>query len=55
MESREYILSKIEGEYAYLCDVESGNEIFIALALLPEGVDVGSRIKCEMFEYSLVE
>lgn len=54
MEPRDYILSRIEGEYAYLKDTENGNEIFIALALLPEGADVGSRIHCEMMEYTLV-
>lgn len=54
METKYYILTKIEGEYAYLKDVDSDNEIFIALALLPQGADVGSNIKCEMFEYSLV-
>ncbi len=54
MEPKDYILSKIEGEYAYLKDTETGNEIFIALALLPVGADVGSKIHCEMFEYSLV-
>lgn len=51
---KDYILTKIEGEYAYLKDVESENEIFIALALLPEGADIGSKIHCEMFEYSLI-
>ena len=55
MEPKDYIISKIEGEYAYLKDVESENEIFIALALLPLGADIGSRIRCEMFEYILVE
>lgn len=55
MEPKDYIVSKIAGEYAYLKDVESGNEIFIALALLPEGADVGSKIHCEMFEYSIKE
>lgn len=55
MEPKEYILTKIEGEYAYLEDIESKNEIFIALALLPEGADIGSKIKCEMFEYSLID
>ena len=54
MEPRDYILNRIEGEYAYLKDTENGNEIFIALALLPEGADVGSRIHCEMMEYTLV-
>ena len=55
MEPRDYILSRIEGEYAYLTDVENGNEIFIALALLPAGADVGSKIHSEMFEYTLSE
>ena len=55
MEPKDYILSKIEGEYAYLKDIESDNEIFIALALLPQGADIGSKIHCEMFEYTLLE
>ncbi len=55
MEPKDYIISRIEGEYAYLSDTESKNEIFIALALLPTGADVGSKIRCEMFEYILVD
>lgn len=54
MEPRDYILDRIDGEYAYLKDVENGNEIFIALALLPMGADVGSRIHFEMLEYTLI-
>ena len=54
METKFYTLTRIEGEYAYLKDKDSDNEIFIALALLPEGADVGSEIKCEMFEYTLI-
>lgn len=54
METKYYTLIKIEGEYAYLKDKDSENEIFIALALLPEGADIGSALKCEMFEYSLI-
>ena len=54
MEPRDYILDRIEGEYAYLRDIENGNEIFIALALLPMGADVGSRIHFEMLEYTLI-
>ena len=37
MEPKDYILDRIEGEYAYLKDINNGNEIFIALALLPLG------------------
>lgn len=53
MEPKDYILDRIDGEYAYLKDIESGNEIFIALALLPIGADVGSKIHFEMLEYTL--
>ena len=55
MEAKDYIVSKIEGEYAYLKDIETGNEVFIALALLPQGADIGSRIHSEMFSYTLVD
>ena len=53
MEPKDYILSRIEGEYAYLSD-EHGEEVFIALALLPTGATVGSKLHCEMFEYTLI-
>ena len=55
MNLTDYILTKIEGEYAYLRDIESGNEVFIALALLPVGADIGSKIHCEMLEYTLAD
>ncbi len=48
-----YIVTKIEGEYAYLIDSE-GNEIFIAMALLPPNTDVGSKLHYEMFTYTLI-
>lgn len=53
MEPKNYILDRIESEYAYLKDIETEGEIFIALALLPMGVDVGSKIHFECFEYTL--
>ena len=55
MNPTDYILTKIEGEYAYLRDIETGNEVFIALALLPAGSDIGSKIHCEMLQYTLVD
>ena len=54
MEPKDYIVSRIEGEYAYLQDVETENEVFIALALLPEGTDIGTKLHYEMFEYTIV-
>lgn len=53
MEPKDYTVIKIEGEYATLRDTE-GNELFIALALLPEGTDLGSRLHFECFEYTLL-
>ncbi len=54
MEPKDYLVAKIEGDYAYLKDGETGDEIFIAMALLPEGIDVGTRLHYEMFEYSII-
>ena len=54
MEPKDYIVDRIEGEYAILKDVQSGDELFIAMALLPLGTDVGSKLHYEMLEYTLV-
>ena len=53
MEEKHYTVSRIDGEYAYLSD-ENGNEVFIAMALLPQGVDIGTKLKYEMFSYEIV-
>lgn len=54
MEPKDYVVKRIEGEYAYLLEEGTNDgEIFIALALLPLGVDVGSRLHYEMFVYTL--
>ncbi len=57
MEPKNYILTRIEGEYAYLRDIDhpEETELFIAMALLPPGVDVGTRLHCEMFSYTVIE
>ena len=54
MEARDYTVIKIEGEYATIKDVNTGDELFIAMALLPAGVDVGTRLHYEMLEYSII-
>ena len=54
MEPKDYIVTGISGEYAYIKDTD-GNEIFIALYLLPEGTDVGSKVHWEDFEYTLIK
>lgn len=54
MEPKDYILTKIEGEYATLRETDGTNELFIAMALLPAGSDVGCKLHFENFEYSII-
>lgn len=55
MEERIYKVCKIEGEYATLIDLKNGDDLFIALALLPDGTDLGSRLLWKDFSYTLLE
>jgi len=53
METKIYKITKIEGEYAILTD-EAGDELFIAMALLPMGVDVGTVLKYTFPDFEIV-
>ncbi len=53
MDKKEFTVTRIDGDYAYLKDVASGEELFIALALLPFGTDIGSELVYENFEFTL--
>ena len=55
METKYYTLIKIEGEYAYLRDDATGEEVFVALALLPPSTDVGTRLHYELLSYTEIE
>ena len=58
MEPKDYTLVRIEGEYAYLREIgetDPQTEVFIALALLPAGADVGDKLHYEMFAYTLID
>ena len=57
MEPKDYTVVKIEGEYAYLRadGEEKVEDLFIAMALLPSGIDVGTRLHCEMLCYTVIE
>lgn len=57
MDPKDYTVIKIDGEYAYLrADGEDADEdVFIAMALLPSGVDVGTRLHYEMLSYTVIE
>ena len=54
MEPKDYVVIKIEKKYATLQNVADHGEIFIAMALLPEGTDLYSRLHFENFEYKLM-
>ena len=49
----DYIVKKIEGEYATLVNIDDDSEMFIALALLPQEIDIGTKLHYEMFEYTI--
>lgn len=51
----EYIVENINGDYAYLkrTDIYYEGDLFmIALALLPDGIELGTRLHWENMEYS---
>ena len=53
METKYYIVENIEGEYATIKNIEDGAEIFIAMALLPIGTDIGTKLCYENFMYTI--
>ena len=53
MEPVYYTVNTINGDYAYMTS-DSGVENQVAMFLLPEGVDAGSRLARENFEWSLL-
>ncbi len=56
MKETYYIVASIDGEYATLREESDGQaEVMIALFLLPEGIDIGTRLRCENFSYEIVE
>ncbi len=56
MDGKRYIVTRIEGEYAYLREEgsENSDELFIAMALLPLGVDIGSRLLYVFPDFTLL-
>ncbi len=54
MEKAVYVIKRIEGEYAYLLPEQGGEELFIAMALLPLGVDEGDRLEYDFPNFNLI-
>lgn len=56
METYYYIVDSIDGDYAHLVrtDMEAADDKLVARALLPAEIDVGTKLKYEMFEYEII-
>jgi hypothetical protein len=56
METWYYVVESIDGDYANLrrTDIESDDLKLVARALLPEGIEEGTRLKYEFLQYSMV-
>lgn len=50
----DYVVKRIDGEYAVLCDEKSGEELLVALFLLPQETDEGVRLHYEALTYTVV-
>lgn len=55
MEPHDYKIINIDGEYATLKDLDSGEELFITLFLLPDGSDIGTKLHYENLIYEIVD
>ncbi|MDD3172545.1 MAG: chorismate--pyruvate lyase [Herbinix sp.] len=56
METWEYIIERIDGDYAHLrrTDIQENDLKLVARALLPSEIIEGIRLKYELFEYSII-
>lgn len=55
MEPKEYLVEKIDGDYAHLKNLADGETMLIARALIPEESDEGSVLHWENFIYSIIK
>jgi len=54
MENQRYKVKRIEGEYAILISERDGEELFIAMALLPAGTDEGMILEYEFPNFTII-
>jgi hypothetical protein len=56
MEPKEYIVKRIDGDYAILVrtDIESNEDFLVARALLPMEIDEGTKLLWENLEYYII-
>ncbi|MBQ8965714.1 hypothetical protein [Ruminococcus sp.] len=49
-----YKVTRIDGDYAHLMNVETGEDLLVAMALLPEETDEGMTLLWENFTYTVI-
>lgn len=54
MEPIEYVVTRIDGDYAHLKNEKTGDDVLVAMALLPDETDEGVRLLWENFTYSVL-
>ena len=55
MEPKYYVVERIDGDYAWLRREDKKEDlIFVARALLPEGINEGTKLKQEFLQYEIV-
>lgn len=55
MEPKEYIVTRIDGDYAHLHNLDTNEDMLIARALIPEECDEGTKLHWENFEYTVID
>ena len=57
METWFYVVESIDGDYANLrrTDIETSDLKLVARALLPEGTAEGTKLKYELFQYTVID
>ncbi|MBQ8813998.1 MAG: chorismate--pyruvate lyase [Lachnospiraceae bacterium] len=51
-----YVVERIDGDYAYLRDIDEPDKepVFVARALLPLEIMEGTKLRYEMLQYEIV-
>lgn len=57
MEPMFYVVESIDGDYANLrrTDLDSDELKLVARALLPDGIEEGTKLQYYIFEYTIIE
>lgn len=55
MEPYYYRVKRIDGDYAYLVrtDIDDNDEMIVAMALLPQDIDIDTNLKWENLVYTV--